>query len=220
MIRRILHELCMHDRRKKFNRMHQVQINSRYADLQASYGRGVSIGKGSYIDQDVSIGDFSYVNQNSSLENCVVGKYCSISSGVYVNPYEHDNHLFTTHPVVRNGVSDGSRPKVLIGNDVLISLNVIILSGVTVGDGAVIGAGAVVTSDVAPYEIVGGVPSKHIRWRFDEVTRQMLQRIQWWNWSKEQVLKNLSFLKRETDVILEDNLVCLQAAARKAGKPF
>ena len=51
-----------------------------------------------------------------------------------------------------------------------------------------VGAGAVVTHDVAPYEIVGGVPARHIGWRYDENTIAALMRIRWWDWS-HQLLK-------------------------------
>ena len=47
-------------------------------------------------------------------------------------------------------------------------MNVSILDGITIGDGAIIAAGAVVTQDVPPYAIVGGVPAKIIKYRFDE----------------------------------------------------
>lgn len=37
----------------------------------------------SIITDDVSIGINSYINKNSSVENCEIGNFCSISSGVY-----------------------------------------------------------------------------------------------------------------------------------------
>lgn len=49
-----------------------------------------------------------------------------------------------------------------------LGANVTVLRGVTVGKGAVVAAGAVVTKNVEPYTIVGGVPAKLIRMRFDE----------------------------------------------------
>jgi acetyltransferase-like isoleucine patch superfamily enzyme len=48
-----------------------------------------------------------------------------------------------------------------------IGTNAVILPGVHVGKGAMVGAGAVVTSDVAPFAIVAGVPARFLRWRTD-----------------------------------------------------
>ena len=61
-----------------------------------------------------------------------------------------------------------NRGGIAVGNDVWIGLEAVILLGVTIGDGAIIGARAVVTKDVPPYTIVGGVPAKMIRRRFDD----------------------------------------------------
>lgn len=51
-----------------------------------------------------------------------------------------------------------------------IGYEAVILSGVTIGDGAIIGTRALVTKDVPPYTIVGGMPAKIIRKRFEEET--------------------------------------------------
>ena len=69
-----------------------------------------------------------------------------------------------------------------IGNDVWIGDDVTILGGVTIGDGAVVGTSALVTKDVPPYSIVGGVPAKVIRMRFEQETINRLLDIKWWNW--------------------------------------
>ena len=77
-----------------------------------------------------------------------------------------------------------------IGNDVWIGHGAIIQVGLTVGDGAVIGSGAVVTHDVEPYTIVGGVSAKKIKDRFPDEIKADLEKIAWWDWSREQLEAN------------------------------
>jgi serine acetyltransferase len=59
---------------------------------------------------------------------------------------------------------------------------------VKISNGAIIAAGSVVTKDVKPYEIVGGIPSRHIKYRFTQSEIDDLLEISWWN-------KDLDWLK-------------------------
>ena len=187
MIREFIKRLYLNN----YNKKYKTRIKSLSASLQATYGKEVLIDIGTVVEPDASIGDYSYVNKNSSVENCTIGKYCSISSGVYICPFEHDIHRVSTSPHSGDGGSHGKKRRpVIIGNDVLISLNAIILEGVSIGDGAVIAAGAVVNKDVEAYEIVGGVPAKHIGYRFSEAEISELEKIRWWDKDATWIRKN------------------------------
>lgn len=147
------------------------------------------------------LGDYSYIQSASRIFNCTIGKFCSIAAGVSIAPGMHDPTRVTTHPafyfytesIPRVFVDQSKIPvckPVAIGHDVWIGEKAIILDGVTVGNGAVIAAGAVVTKDVAPYEIVGGVPARHLKYRFDEATIAGIEKSQWWDWPEERLRKN------------------------------
>ena len=81
-----------------------------------------------------------------------------------------------------------------IGNDVWIGERAILIGGIHIADGAVVLAGAVVTKDVPPYAIVGGVPAKIIRYRYDEEIINFLLNIQWWNNSEDWFKKHWRLL--------------------------
>lgn len=171
-------------RRKRYNRKHRTDIVSNRADLRAKYGVGTSVYYDTVVDRDTEIGSFCVINRDSSVENCTLGNYCSVSSGVWINPQEHPLHRFSTSHLL---VPTEKNARVNIGNDVWIALNAVILHGVTVGDGAVIAAGAVVTRDVPAYAIVGGVPAKIIGYRFDEPTRAKLSASRYWEKTPEEI---------------------------------
>ena len=124
-----------------------------------------------------------------------IGAYCSISSNVKIYLGGHhridwvSSYPFTAFFNEAKDISDfgGSNGDVIIGSDVWIAANVTILSGVHVGHGAVIANGAVVTKDVQAYEVVGGNPAKHIRFRFEAPIVKALLSIAWWEWPESKI---------------------------------
>lgn len=125
----------------------------------------------------------------------VVGKYCSIASGVvfFFEGKSRENRISTnsfktlTSLGIPYKLLSRRKNKLTIGNDVWIGMNAFVYSGITIGDGAVVAAGAIVTENVPPYAIVGGNPAKIIRYRFTQETIQKLLEIAWWNWPEEKI---------------------------------
>ena len=118
---------------------------------------------------------------------------------IHYRPYQHIRFLFffeewglDVKDITKTWDNKGD---IVVGNDVWIGYEAVILAGVTIGDGAIIGARAVVTKDVPPYTIVGGVPAKQIRKRFNEETIDILLKLKWWDWSKERIAKNIAAIQ-------------------------
>ena len=53
------------------------------------------------------------------------------------------------------------------------------------------------------YTVVGGVPAKPIRKRFDEETIQKLEEIRWWDWEEERIKKNIQAIQSGDISMLE-----------------
>lgn len=113
------------------------------------------------------LGDNVSINRASNLscfggvtlgDNVAVGHGASIIS---------TNHEFGD-PLVPIKYQPMMSAPVVVGSNVWIGAKAIILPGVTIPDGTVIAAGAVVTrSIIEPDMIVGGVPARVIKSRFD-----------------------------------------------------
>ena len=167
------------------------------------FGAYVELGNGCVVTES-EIGDYTYLFADNDVYCSFVGKFNSIATGVRLNPVQHPmreraaaHHL--TYRAAHYGLGEDDPAiihwrrgmRVTTGNDVWIGHNAIVMGGVTLGDGAVVAAGAVVTHDVAPYEIVGGVPARHMGWRYDAETIAALLRIRWWDWSHEELKERL-----------------------------
>jgi phosphonate metabolism protein (transferase hexapeptide repeat family) len=167
--------------------------------VQSTLGSWTEVGPHCDLEE-VSLGDYSYAIRDVTAIYTTIGNFCSIASHVRINPVQHPIHRVSQHhftyrrkqfgfgSVDDEAFFDWRRSKsCTIGHDVWIGHAAIIQSGVSVGTGAVIGAGAVVTKDVAPYEVVAGVPAKPIKMRFPDEVIQKLLDIQWWNWSRREM---------------------------------
>lgn len=147
-----------------------------------------------------AIGYASYIGNRSFIKNTKIGRYTCIATDVMTVAGSHPTSKFVSiHPAFystrkQSGFTYVSEEKfsdfnyidkhqkftVMIGNDVWIGSGVKIMEGITIGDGAVVAAGAIVTKDVPPYAIVGGVPAKIIKYRFDEESIKKLLELKWW----------------------------------------
>ncbi len=168
-------------------------------------------------DANIEVGDYTMYNdyvrdprdfqKNNVLyhypvngDKLKIGKFCSIACGAkfIFTSANHKMASLSTYPfpiffaewgLDAKNIRDAwdNKGDIVVGSDVWIGYEAVILSGVHIGDGAIIGARAVVTKDVAPYTIVGGVPAKPIRRRFDDETIEKLESLRWWDWDVEKI---------------------------------
>lgn len=174
---------------------------------------------------NISVGEFTMYNdfvndpmqfeRNNVLyqypinhDKLIIGKFCSIACGAkfIFNSANHTLSSISTHPfpiffeewglnIKDVAAAWDNKGDIIIGNDVWIGYEAVIMAGVAVGDGAIIGTRAVVTKDVPPYTIVGGVPAKPIRKRFDNETLDELLKIRWWDWPEEKIARNIQAIQ-------------------------
>lgn len=173
--------------------------------FKPKFGEKMIISRGrKFYYGDVVFGRGVRIAANSIFSNVEVGNYTVFAEHFRMYVANHDYTAFSINDILSDRVRNAKRisldnlhepnetagEKTFIGADVWIGEYVTVKPGVKIGDGAIIAGGSIVTHDVEPFSIVGGVPAKFIKWRFDSETRNYLHKIKWWDWPEEKIVKN------------------------------
>lgn len=196
----------------------------RYSGL-VRFNSSVRIGENSCFEGADSIGDDTYFCGSMGYGSYIMDKSCFIGSigrftsigqefrnvqGIhpFEEPFATTSPMFyslrkqTTKTFADRQLFDEMRGPIEIGNDCWIGCRVFASGGLTIGDGAVVLSGAVLTKDVPPYAVVGGVPAKVLRYRYDQETIDFLLETKWWEkpipWIQEhwEAFSNIEDLKQ------------------------
>ena len=124
------------------------------------------MGGKSKISKDLIAGEYVYIGSGCIIYSGVeIGKYTMLAPKVKVIGQDHRFDL-PGKPIIFSGRPMQSNT--VIGEDVWIGYGAIVMKGIKIGNGAIVAANSVVTNNVEPYSIVGGVPAKFIRNRFNK----------------------------------------------------
>lgn len=200
--------------------MAKNKIYPREADRQTVYLKEVVKGPNIEIGEWTIYNDFAAdpvdFERNNVLyhyavnrDKLLVGRFCSIGCGArfLFNSANHTLGSLSTYPfpifwgeqwgIDKSEVASAwdNKGDIVVGNDVWIGYEAVIMAGVHIGDGAVVATRAVVTRDVPPYAVVGGVPAKVIKYRFEADTVKRLLALQWWNWPCERIRRALPLIR-------------------------
>ncbi len=167
------------------------------------------------VKHSCTVGAYTFINAGTTLfPGTQMGKYCSIGKNCEVGAFDHPITWLSSSAFQYNlklhfpdYVENFEQKKLtrpsetIIGNDVWLGSLAIIKRGVSIGDGAIVAGGSVVVKDVPAYAIVGGVPAKVLKYRFNEDQIQRLIALQWWDKDVKD-LKDISF--NDIDKALEE----------------
>ena len=144
---------------------------------KAQIGIGTRIWSFSHICEDAVVGKFCNIGQGVYVDNgSEIGNYCKIQNNVNIYyGVTLEDYVFCGPSMTFTNVKIPrcKYPKEVGGKDYLstrvkqgatIGAHAVILCGVTIGQCALIGSGAVVTKDVPDYALMVGNPAKQIGW--------------------------------------------------------
>lgn len=142
------------------------------------------------------IGKYTRIKPGCVFKNVTIGKYCSFANDVMIGLGQHPTYLLSTNSIFyKIGITDkfailidyDEEPRTYVGNDVWIGNGAVVMDGVHINDGAIVASRAVVTKDVPAYAVVGGVPARVLKYRFNQDIIQELLDLKWWNKSDEEI---------------------------------
>lgn len=158
LFRKIRNKLLMYLLKSKFKSIGKNVIfdpNDFFSYQTISIGNDVFIGSGAKFSA-------SYGNSISIGNKVMFGPNVSIMAGNHridvIGKYMFD---------VKEKLPENDLP-VVIEEDVWIGTGAIITKGVTISKGSVVAAGAVVNKSFPPYSILGGIPARILKVRFND----------------------------------------------------
>lgn len=138
-------------------------------------GKNVYIGKGSDLTyKNISIGEHVSINKNCMFmctrAEIIIGDHVMFGPHVFMITGGHRTDIRGRFmdEITNDEKRHVDDQDIILEGDNWIGANSIVLKGVTIGKGAVVAAGSIVTKDVEPYSIVGGIPAKLIKKRFQD----------------------------------------------------
>lgn len=157
----------------------------------------------------VSVGKSSYGKLNvvsfAGKHKLHIGNYVSIAEKVtFLLDVEHYIDRISTYPfqvkiLQTTNCEAFGKGDIVIDDDSWIGYGATVMSGVRIGQGAVVAAGSVVTKDVPPYAIVGGVPAKVIKYRFEPEMIEELMKIDYSKLDKDMIQSHVDDLYQKLE---------------------
>ncbi len=138
----------------------------------ATVGARSIIGDQAQVREGSRVGERSVVGRASCVDfNATVGNRVSIQTGVYVTSWAvvEDDVFLGPGVLMTNDDTMGRHPKgarldaPVVRRAARVGGAAVLVPGVEIGEEAFVGAGAVVTRDVAPREVVVGLPARPVR---------------------------------------------------------
>lgn len=131
----------------------------KFCGIDVNIERGADFGSGF----DLEIGDYSGIGINCRVpSNIKIGNYVMMGPNCYILDTNHD-FSDLSQPMIFQGHLE--KKKTIIKNDVWIGRDVVMTPGRIIEDGTIIGACTLLSKDFPAFSIVGGNPSKLIRFR-------------------------------------------------------
>jgi|694.fasta_scaffold127009_2 virginiamycin A acetyltransferase len=158
----------------------------------------------------ISIGDYTSINGPNTdimchINDIKIGKFNSIARGVSIQEYNHKSKTLSTARLNKllsnnNELDYSSNGDIIIENDIWIGMKSTILSGVKISNGAIIAANSLVLDNVPPYAIVGGVPARILKFRFNHNIICELQELKWWDLDLLTLKKMIEYFKQDASL--------------------
>lgn len=127
----------------------------------------------SFTYKNITIEDNVFIGDNARFwctrSQIIIHHHVVFAPNVSIIAGNHSSHIIGKF--ITDYTDIDKRPEddlpIEIDSDIWIGTNVTILNGVHISRGCIVAAGAVVTKDVPPYAVVGGVPAKVLKFRFN-----------------------------------------------------